>query len=71
MREIRSSGFMRGGECSGELDNTGPFNHLISMSRDGELLIIDSRGHHTTCRRLLKTELPGWYLEVMADAAWR
>ena len=28
MREIRPSGLMRGGECSGATDNFGQFNHL-------------------------------------------
>jgi hypothetical protein len=28
MREIRPSGLMRGGECSGDTDNVGQFNHL-------------------------------------------
>jgi hypothetical protein len=45
--------------------------YLISMSRDGESLMIDNRGHRTTCRRLLENELPDWYAEVMANAVWR
>ena len=45
--------------------------YLISMFRDGEFLIIEYRGHRTTCRLLLEDELPEWYPEVMANAAWR
>lgn len=45
--------------------------YLISIFRDGEFLVIDNRGHRTTCRRLPEPELPGWYPEVMAKAAWR
>jgi len=45
--------------------------YLISMFRDGEVLVIENRGHRTTCRRLLEDELPDWYSEVMANVVWR
>jgi hypothetical protein len=45
--------------------------YLVSMSRDGEALVIEHRGHRTVCRRLAEAELPVWYSEVIAKAIWR
>ncbi len=45
--------------------------YLISLVRDGDLLVIENKGHRTVCRRLTPAEMPDWYSEVMARAIWR
>lgn len=45
--------------------------YLVSMSREGESLVIENSGNRAICRPLASTELPGWYAEAAERAVWR